>query len=178
MLIVMGAHATADDVARVCKKIEDLGFKPHPMPGASRTAIGLTGNPGPVEPGFFENMPGVVELIEVTHPYKLVSRELKPDNTRIQVGDVTIGGDDIVVMAGPCAVESEEQTLRIAEKVRAQGAHIFRGGAFKPRTSPYSFHGLGLQGLQILAKAREYTGMPIVTEAIDAESLDMVDEYA
>ena len=178
MLIVMGSHATAEDVARVCKKIEELGFKPHPMPGASRTAIGLTGNSGPVEPGFFENMPGVVDLIEVTHPYKLVSRELKPDNTTVQVGDVVIGGKDIVVMAGPCAVESEEQTIRIAEKVAAQGAHIYRGGAFKPRTSPYSFHGLGLKGLRILAKAREVSGLPIVTEAIDAESLNMVEEYA
>jgi 3-deoxy-7-phosphoheptulonate synthase len=178
MLIVMGAHATAEDVARVCKKIEELGFKAHPMPGASRTAIGLTGNSGPVEPGFFENMPGVVDLIEVTHPYKLVSRELKPDNTTVKVGDVVIGGNDIVVMAGPCAVETEEQTIRIAEKVCAQGAHIFRGGAFKPRTSPYSFHGLGLKGLRILAKAREVTGLPIVTEAIDGESLDMVEEYA
>ena len=174
----MGAHATEQDIERVCKKIEDLGFKPHPMPGASRCAIGLTGNPGPVEPGFFENMPGVVELIQVTHPYKLVGRELKPDNTQFTVGDVRIGGTEIVVMAGPCAVESEEQTLRIAEKVRAQGAHIFRGGAFKPRTSPYSFHGLGLAGLKILAKARQYTGMPVVTEAIDHESLQMVEEYA
>ncbi len=178
MLIVMGAHATSQDVERVCQKIEELGFKAHPMPGASRTAIGLTGNPGPVEPGFFENMPGVVELIQVTHPYKLVSRELKQDNTEITVGDVVIGGQDVVVMAGPCAVESEEQTLRIAEKVRANGAHMFRGGAFKPRTSPYSFQGLGLDGLKILAKAREYTGMPIVTEAIDAETIEMVEEYA
>src|SRR5215831_7489646 len=124
MLIVMGAHATADDVARVCKKIEELGFKPHPMPGASRTAIGLTGNSGPVERGFFENMPGVVELIQVTHPYKLVSREIKPENTKIKVGDVVIGGEEVVVMAGPCAVESEEQTVRIAEKMLAFGAHI------------------------------------------------------
>src|SRR5215471_20901156 len=178
MLIVMGTHATAEDVARVCKKIEELGFKPHPMPGASRTAIGLTGNSGPVEPGFFENMPGVVELIQVTHPYKLVSRELKQDNTQISVGDVVVGGQDVIVMAGPCAVESEEQTLRIAEKVRACGAHMFRGGAFKPRTSPYSFHGLGLKGLKILAMAREYTGMPVVTEAIDTESLELVEEYA
>src|SRR5438128_10415487 len=107
MLIVMGAHATAEDVVRVCKKIEELGFKAHPMPGANRTAIGLTGNPGSVEPGFFEDMPGVAELIEVTHPYKLVGRELKPDNTQITVGDVLIGGTEIVVMAGPCAVETE-----------------------------------------------------------------------
>ena len=178
MLIVMGAHATAEDIERVCKKIEMLGFRHHAMPGANRTAIGLTGNPGSIEPGFFENMPGVVELIEVTHPYKLIGRELKPDNTQIKVGDVVIGGPDIVVIAGPCAVESEEQTIRIAEKVRAQGAHIYRGGAFKPRTSPYSFQGLGLKGLKILAKARERTGLPIVTEAIDPESLSQVEEYA
>jgi 3-deoxy-7-phosphoheptulonate synthase len=178
MLIVMGAHATAEDIQRVCKKIEDLGYKAHPVPGANRTAIGLTGNPGPVEPGFFENMPGVVELIEVTHPYKLVSRELKPDNTEVRIGDVVIGGPEIVVMAGPCAVENEEQTLRIAEKVRATGAHLFRGGAFKPRTSPYSFHGLGLKGLKILAKARDNTGLRIITEALDPESLEMVEEYA
>jgi len=178
MLIVMGAHATTDDVTRVCQKIEELGFKAHPMPGANRTAIGLTGNTGAVEPGWFENLPGVVELIQVTHPYKLVSRELKPDNTEIRVGDIVIGGRGIVVMAGPCAVETEEQTLRIAEKIRAQGAHFLRGGAFKPRTSPYSFHGLGLKGLKILAKARDYTGLPVVTEAIDPESLAMVEEYA
>src|SRR6266705_2828735 len=177
MLVVMGAHATAEDVARVCKKIEELGFKPHPMPGASGTAIGLTGNSGPVEPGFFENMPGVVELIEVTHPYKLVSREIKPDNTKIQVGDVVIGGEDVVVMAGPCAVETEQQTLRIAEKVRAHGGHMYRGGAFKPRTSPYSFQGLGLKGLKILAKARDYTGMPVVTEALDPQGIDIEEDY-
>src|SRR4030095_2831800 len=178
MLVVMGAHATAEDVERVCRKIEELGFKAHPMPGASRTAIGVTGNPGPVEPGFFENMPGVVELIDVTHPYKLVSREIRPENTKIQVGDVVVGGKDVIVMAGPCAVESEEQTLRIAESVSALGAHISRAGAFKPRTSPYSFQGLGLQGLKILAKVRDRTGLPIVTEAIDTESLEMVAEYA
>jgi 3-deoxy-7-phosphoheptulonate synthase len=114
----------------------------------------------------------------VTQPYKLVSREIKPDNTEVRVGNVVIGGPEVVVMAGPCAVESEEQTLRIAEKVRAAGAHLFRGGAFKPRTSPYSFQGLGLEGLKILAKAREEFGLPIVTEAIDAESVKMVEEYA
>jgi 3-deoxy-7-phosphoheptulonate synthase len=178
MLIVMGAHATPEDVERVCRRIEELGFKAHPMPGASRTAIGLTGNPGPVEPGVFEDLPGVAELIPVTHPYKLVSRELKTDSTEIRVGDVVIGGREVVVMAGPCAVESEEQLLRIAEKVRAAGAHILRGGAFKPRTSPYSFQGLGLQGLKILAKARQETGLPVITEAIDTESMLMVEEYA
>ncbi len=174
----MHSTATQEDVERVCKKIEELGLKPHAMQGANRTAIGLIGNPSKIEPGFFEEMPGVVELIHITHPYKLVTRELKPDNTQVKVGDVVIGGPEVVVMAGPCAVESEEQTIRIAEKVRDGGAHLFRGGAFKPRTSPYSFQGLGLKGLKILAKAREITGMPIVTEAIDAESLAMVEEYA
>jgi len=178
MLIVMSAHATPEDVERVCKRIEELGFKAHAMPGANRTAIGLTGNPGPVEPGFFEDLPGVAELIPVTHPYKLVSRELKPDNTEIRIRDVVIGGPEVVVMAGPCAVESEEQTIRIAEKVRAAGAHLLRGGAFKPRTSPYSFQGLGLQGLKILAKAREETGLPVVTEAVDGESMELVEKYA
>jgi 3-deoxy-7-phosphoheptulonate synthase len=162
----------------VCKKIEELGLKPHPMPGANRTAIGITGNDEPIVPDPFENMPGVVELIPVTHPYKLVSREFRGDDTLVQVGEVTVGGSDLVVIAGPCAVENEERTIRIAEKVRAAGAHMLRGGAFKPRTSPYSFQGLGLEGLKMLAKAREQTGLPIVTEAVDGESLDLVEEYA
>ena len=126
MLIVMGAHATAEDVERVCKKIEDLGFKPHPMPGANRTAIGLTGNPGPIEPGFFENLPGVVELIAVTHPYKLVSRELKQDNTEIRVGDIVIGGPEVIVMAGPCAVESEDKHSGSPKRSADRCAHLPR----------------------------------------------------
>ena len=178
MLIVMRVDATQEDIDRVCRKIEELGFRPHAMPGANRTAIGITGNPGAIESGQFEDMSGIAEVIPVTQPYKLVSRELKPDNTEIHVGNVVIGGPEVVVMAGPCAVESEEQTLRIAEQVRSAGAHVFRGGAFKPRTSPYSFQGLGLEGLKILAKAREASGLPIVTEAIDAESIGMVEEYA
>lgn len=178
MLIVMGARATAEQTAAVCSKIEELGYKPHAMPGANRTAIGITGNDTPIVPDPFENMPGVVELIPVTQPYKLISRELKGENTEIQVGNVTVGGPDLVVIAGPCAVETEERTIRIAEEVKAAGGHMMRGGAFKPRTSPYSFQGLGLEGLKILAKAREETGLPIVTEAIDAESLDQVAEYA
>ena len=178
MLIVMGAHATPEQTEAVCKKIEERGFKPHPMPGASRTSIGITGNPGPIVPEPFENMPGVVELIPVTRPYKLVSREFRGENTVVQVGNVSVGGKDLVVLAGPCAVETEERMIRIAEKVRDAGAHMLRGGAFKPRTSPYSFQGLGLEGLKILAKAREVSGLPIVTEAIDAESLDLVEEYA
>ena len=178
MLIVMEANASPEQTEAVCKKIEELGFKPHPMPGANRTAIGITGNAEPIVADPFENMPGVVELIPVTHPYKLVSREFRVDDTLVQVGEVTVGGSDLVVIAGPCAVENEERTIRIAEKVRAAGAHMLRGGAFKPRTSPYSFQGLGLEGLKMLAKAREHTGLPIVTEAVDGESLDLVEEYA
>ena len=178
MLIVMEANASPEQTEAVCKKIEELGFKPHPMPGANRTAIGITGNAEPIVADPFENMPGVVELIPVTHPYKLVSREFREEATLVQVGEVTVGGSDLVVIAGPCAVENEERTIRIAEKVKAAGAHMLRGGAFKPRTSPYSFQGLGLEGLKMLAKAREHTGLPIVTEAVDGESLDLVEEYA
>jgi 3-deoxy-7-phosphoheptulonate synthase len=178
MLIVMHAHATAEEIDRVCKKIEGLGYKPHALSGANRTAIGITGNPSAIEAGLFEDLPGVAELIPVTQPYKLVTREIKPDNTTVRVGDVVVGGEEVIVMAGPCAVESEEQTLRIAEKVRLAGARILRAGAFKPRTSPYSFQGLGLEGLKILAKARERTGLPVVTEAIDAETVQMTAEYA
>ncbi len=174
----MGAHATREQTEAVCNKIKELGYKPHPMPGANRTAIGITGNETPIVPDPFENMPGVVELIRVTQPYKLISRELKAENTEVQVGGVTVGGPNLVVIAGPCAVETEERTIRIAEKVKAAGGHMMRGGAFKPRTSPYSFQGLGLEGLKILAKAREVTGLPIVTEALDEESLDQVAEYA
>ncbi len=174
----MGAHATQEQTEAVCNKITELGYKPHPMPGANRTAIGITGNETPIVPDPFENMPGVVELIPVTQPYKLISRELKAENTEVQVGGVTVGGPSLVVIAGPCAVETEERTIRIAEKVKAAGGHMLRGGAFKPRTSPYSFQGLGLEGLKILAKAREATGLPIVTEALDEESLDQVAEYA
>ena len=178
MLVVMGAHATREQTEAVCNKIKELGYKPHPMPGANRTAIGITGNETPIVPDPLENMPGVVELIRVTQPYKLISRELKAENTEVQVGGVTVGGPNLVVIAGPCAVETEERTIRIAEKVKAAGGHMMRGGAFKPRTSPYSFQGLGLEGLKILAKAREVTGLPIVTEALDEESLDQVAEYA
>jgi 3-deoxy-7-phosphoheptulonate synthase len=155
-----------------------MGFKPHPMPGASRTSVGITDNPEPIVPDPFETMPGVVELIRVTRPYKLVSREFKSGNTIVQVGNVRVGGDDLVVLAGPCAAETEERMIRIAEKVRDGGAQMLRGGAFKPRASPYSFQGLELEGLKILAKEREHSGLPIVTEADDAESLDLVEEYA
>ena len=180
MLVVMQAHATADQVRAVCEKIESLGYRAHAMPGAERTAIGITGNRGEVEPGTLEEMPGVVELIRVTKAYKLVSRDIKPDNTVIRFPgtDATIGGAGLAIMAGPCAIESREQAFAVAERVQRAGAQFFRGGAYKPRTSPYSFQGLGEEGLQIMADIREKLGMKIVTEAIDNESLELVEEYA
>jgi 3-deoxy-7-phosphoheptulonate synthase len=182
MLVVMQANATEQEVRAVCERIESLGYKAHPIPGSMRTAIGITGNKGVVDLGSLESMPGVVECIPVSKPYKLVGRELKPDDTVLVVstpsGDVKIGGGNLAVIAGPCAVESREQVFAAAEAVRAGGARLFRGGAYKPRTSPYSFQGLGLEGLKILADVRKTYGMGIVTEAVDNESLDLVEEYA
>jgi 3-deoxy-7-phosphoheptulonate synthase len=178
MLIVMDMHAGPVDVEAVCNEIRSLGLVPHPMPGAQRTAIGITGNKGSVEAARFESMRGVMRVIHVTAPYKLVSREFHEDNSIVKVGDVAIGGTGFVVMAGPCAVESAEQIDEVARRVKLAGAHILRGGAFKPRTSPYSFQGMELAGLKILAGARKEHGLPIVTEAIDHESLDQVAEYA
>src|SRR5437588_3437474 len=180
MLVVMQSHATEEQVREVCRKIESLGLRAHPIPGAQRTAIGITGNQGAVEPGSLEEMPGVGEVIRVSKPYKLVSRDLKPDNTIIRFPNshVTIGGKDVVAMAGPCSIESREQALTIAERVAMAGAHFFRGGAYKPRTSPYSFQGLGEEGLKIMAEARDRFGLLIVTEAVDNDSLDLVEKYA
>ncbi len=178
MLIVMKPDATEEQVSAVVRTIETLGYRPHPMPGANRTAIGLTGNASPVDPGQFENLPGVAEAIRVTKPYKLVSRDLKPDRTVVRIGDVTVGGGDLTIIAGPCAVETREQTFTTAEIVANAGVKLFRAGAFKPRTSPYSFQGLGLEGLKILAEVREQFGLKIVTETIDCANVEMVAEYA
>jgi 3-deoxy-7-phosphoheptulonate synthase len=178
MLVVMRQGATAAEIDGVVRAIEARGFKAHPIPGAQRTAIGITGNRGAVDRPVFESMPGVLEVIPVTHAYKLVSREVKPEDSVVRVGSVAVGGGGFTVVAGPCAVESLEQTLTVAREVKARGAHLLRGGAFKPRTSPYSFQGLGEEGLRILACAREETGLPVVTEAIDAESVDLVERYA
>jgi 3-deoxy-7-phosphoheptulonate synthase len=178
MLIVMKPDATAAQVEEVLQVVRDLGYKPHPMPGATRTAIGITGNPGAIEPGYFENLPGVAEAIRVSKPYKLVSRDLKQDDTVVRVGAADIGGPETAIIAGPCAVESHKQTMEIAEIVAASGAQFFRGGAFKPRTSPYSFQGLGVEGLKILAEVRDRFGLKIVTEVLDTETADVVEEYA
>jgi len=178
MLIVMNSAATAEDVSRVVEAVENLGLHAHPIPGAERTAIGITGNRGAVESAAFENLPGVAEVIPVTAPYKLVSREAKREDTVVSIGGVPVGGLRVAVVAGPCAVESEKQALDIARKVCAAGATLYRGGAFKPRTSPYSFQGLGEPGLKILKKVREETGLPIVTEVLDTDTADLVAEYA
>jgi len=178
MLVVMRQGAAPDEIAGVVGAIEARGFKAHPIPGAQRTAIGITGNRGAVDRPVFESMPGVLEVIPVTHAYKLVSREVKPEDSVVKVGGVAVGGSGFVIVAGPCAVESLEQMLTVARQVKAAGAGLLRGGAFKPRTSPYSFQGLGEEGLKILASAREETGLPVVTEAIDAESVDLVERYA
>jgi len=180
MLVVMQAHATAEDVRAVCDKIESLGYRAHPLPGAERTAIGITGNKGEIEPGTLEEMPGVRELIRVTKPYKLVSRDIKQDNTVVSFPgtDATFGGKGLAIVAGPCAIESREQAFAVAERVQRAGAQFFRGGAYKPRTSPYSFQGLEEEALRIMAEIRDQFGMKIVTEAIDHESLELVQEYA
>src|SRR5436309_728107 len=177
MLIVMKADATEAQVAHVCDVISELGFKPHPMPGATRTAIGITGNPGAVDPTRFENLPGVSEAIRVSKPYKLISLDLRPEKTIVRVGDAAIGGDELAIIAGPCAIESHAQAFAVAESVRRSGARFFRGGAFKPRTSPYAFQGLGVEGLKILAEVREVYGLKIVTEALDENGVDLVERY-
>jgi 3-deoxy-7-phosphoheptulonate synthase len=182
MLVVMQSHATEAEIRSVCQKIESLGLKAHPLPGAGRTAIGITGNKDALDLGILESMPGVVECIPVTKPYKLVSLDAKSDSTIVRIptpsGDVLVGGPHLAMVAGPCAVETEDQCLSTAELLKPTGVRLFRGGAYKPRTSPYSFQGLGLAGLKILEKVRKHYGLGIVTEAIDNESLDLVEEYA
>ncbi len=179
MLIVMEHGATAEEIRRVVTTIEDLGYAARPMPGAQRTAIGLVGNDGRVDASRLAALPAVREIIHVTQPYKQVSREWKAESTVVRLaGGITIGGDEVVVMAGPCSVESESQIIESARAVRAAGAAVLRGGAFKPRSSPYSFQGLGAEGLKLLAKARDETGLLVVTEALDPEGVDVVAEYA
>jgi 3-deoxy-7-phosphoheptulonate synthase len=178
MLIVMDARAAPEDVRRVVETVVRLGLQAHPIPGAQRTAIGITGNKGTVEPGVFENLPGVLEVIPVSAPYKLVSREAKRESTVVSVGGVLVGGERLALIAGPCAVESEAMAIAIGLAVKEAGANLFRGGAFKPRTSPYSFQGLGRDGLKILTKVRAETGLPIVTEVLDTADVEIVAEHA
>jgi 3-deoxy-7-phosphoheptulonate synthase len=182
MLVVMQSQATDEQVRAVCERIESLGFKALPVPGAGRTAVCITGNSGAVNLGSLESMPGVIECIPVSKPYKLVSRDVKAENTVVRVptalGDVAFGGTEVAMVAGPCAIETREQAFTVAKQVKAAGARLFRGGAYKPRTSPYSFQGLGEAGLEIMSDVRKEFGLGIITEAIDHESLDLVEEYA
>ncbi len=177
MLIVMKPDASASQVERVLEIIEHLGYRPHPMPGESRTAIGITGNKGTVDPAHFENLPGVADAIRVTKPYKLISRDLRPEKSVIKVGTATIGGSELAMIAGPCAVETVDQVFAAAEAVAKSGAKFFRGGAFKPRTSPYAFQGKGEDGLKILSDVRDRYGLNIVTEAMDERGVDLVEKY-
>jgi 3-deoxy-7-phosphoheptulonate synthase len=180
MLIVMKSQASAEEIRAVCDYIESLGFRAHPMPGALRTAVGVTGNRGAIGQDMLEEMSGVSEVIRVTQPYKLVSREVKEEDTVIHFPgtNASIGGKNLAIMAGPCAIETREQAFTVAEQVAAAGAQFFRGGAYKPRTSPYAFQGLGEEALKIMAEIREAFGMRIVSEAMDRESLALIEEYA
>jgi len=179
MLIVMHQGASEEEIRRVCDVIQELGYQSRPMPGRQRTTVGLVGNDGRVDGSRLEALPGVQEVIHVSKPYKQVSREWKAESSIVQLpGGLSLGGDEVVVMAGPCSVESERQILASAEAVRDAGATVLRAGAFKPRSSPYSFQGLGVEGLRLLARAREETGLLIVTEAMDPEGAEQVAEVA
>src|SRR5216117_1002959 len=177
MLIVMKPSATARDIDAVVNVIEAIGFRAHPMPGATRTAIGITGNQGPIDGRRFENLPGVAEVIRVTKPYKLITLDLRPDKTVVRVGDATIGGSDLAVIAGPCAIENREQAFAVAEAVQQSGARFFRGGVWKPRTSPYTFQGLGDKAWQIMTEIRDTFGVKIVTEAVEESHVDLIEKY-
>ena len=179
MLVVMQRGASAEDVDRVVAIIAEMGYEGRPMPGAQRTAVGLVGNDGRVDSSRLEALPGVAQVIHITQPYKQVSREWRAENTVVTIAPgVTVGGDAVVVIGGPCSVESEEQILSAARTVKAAGGTALRGGAFKPRSSPYSFQGMGRRGLDLLARAREETGLAIVTEAMDPEGAREVADVA
>ena len=180
MLVVMKAQATTEEIQAVCDHIEQLGFRAHPLPGAQRTAIGITGNQGEVDRGNIEALSGVAEVIRVSKAYKLASRDVKEEDTIVRFAgtDAAIGGRNLAIVAGPCSIENRDQAFAIAEQVAAAGAQFFRGGAYKPRTSPYAFQGLGLEALRIMAEIRERFGLRIVTEAIDNESLELVAQWA
>ena len=178
MLVVMDKTATPEQVERVVRVIEERGCTARPIPGGDRVSIGVLNNQGPVDSAIFIGLPGVKDAVPITKPYKLVSRETKSEDTLIPVGETIIGNGHLTIIAGPCAIESEDQALTIAGHVKKAGAHLFRGGAFKPRTSPYSFQGLGEEGLKILAQVRKTTGLPVVTEVMDFQTFDLVEHYA
>ncbi|HIQ12588.1 MAG TPA: 3-deoxy-7-phosphoheptulonate synthase [Caldilineales bacterium] len=178
MIVIMKPTATEEELQRVLERVERLGLEAHLSSGESHTIIGLIGETGRISRNTFEVMPGVERVVRIAEPFKLANREFHPQDTLIQVGDVTIGGEQIVIMAGPCSVESRSQLLETAHAVKEAGAHILRGGAFKPRSSPYAFQGLGEEGLKYLAEAREIYGMPIITEVMATEEVELVARYA
>ncbi len=177
MLIVMKPSATAHEIDAVVNVVQAIGLRPHPMPGATRTAIGITGNEGPVDGRRFENLPGVAEVIRVTKPYKLITLDLRPEKTIVRTGDGTIGGSELAIIAGPCAIENREQAFAVARAVQQSGARFFRGGVWKPRTSPYTFQGLGEKAWEIMADIRQAFGLKIVTEAVDESNIDLIEEH-
>ncbi len=178
MIIVMHPNSTAAEIGAVIAMVQKAGATPHPIYGAERTVVAVVGETSRIKPADFNRMPGVEKVTTISAPFKLASRESHPDDTVFRVGNYPIGGPEIIIMAGPCSVESRSQLLETAHAVKEAGAHILRGGAFKPRSSPYSFQGLGLKGLEILAEARELYNMPIVTEVMSPEAAPMVAEYA
>ena len=177
MLIVMKPGAAAQETDAVVNLIQEIGLRPHPMPGATRTAIGITGNQGPVDGRRFENLPGVAEVIRVTKPYKLITLDLRPEKTVVRVGNATIGGNELAIIAGPCAIESRDQAFAVAEAVQKSGARFFRGGVWKPRTSPYAFQGLGEKGWEIITEIRKEFRLNIVTEALEEPHVDLIEQY-
>jgi len=178
MIIVLNANAGEAEIDNVVRVAESLGCRAHVMPGASRTAVGLTGNGEPLDSGRFANLPGVTETIRIANPLKLTALDVRPERTVVDVGGAKIGGGSLAVVAGPCAVENRDQAFAVAEAVQRSGAQFFRGGAFKPRTSPYSFAGLGEEALKILAEVREKFGLKVVTEALDESTVDLVEKHA
>jgi 3-deoxy-7-phosphoheptulonate synthase len=177
MLVIMTRDATDEQIRAVVEKIERAGFTAQVLPGATRTAVGITGNSGPIDPALVDSLPGVVQSLRVSQPYKLALRERHPEDTVIEIGGVAIGGRDIAFVAGPCAVESETQLFDMAERARDAGVRLFRGGAYKPRTSPYSFQGLGEAAMKLLAEVRKSIGMPVVSEVVDEESTALAERY-
>jgi len=177
MLIVMKPSATAREIDAVVEVVQAIGFRAHPLPGPTRTAIGITGNEGVIDSRRFDDLPGVAEVIRVTKPYKLITLDLRPEKTIVQVGDAAIGDGELAIIAGPCAIENREQAFAVAEAVHQSGARFFRGGVWKPRTSPYTFQGLGEKGWEIMAEIREAFGLKIVTEAVDESNIDLIEHY-
>ncbi|PYJ32325.1 MAG: 3-deoxy-7-phosphoheptulonate synthase [Verrucomicrobia bacterium] len=177
MLIVMKPSATASEIDAVVTVVEAVGFRAHPMPGATRTAIGITGNAGPIDGRRFENLAGVAEAIRVTKPYKLITLDLRPEKTIVQIDGATIGGSQLAIIAGPCAIESREQAFAVAEAVKLSGARFFRGCVWKPRTSPYTFQGLGEKAWEIMTAIRNEFGLKIVTEAVEESHVDLIEKY-